>query len=193
MTTGGARYVAQRLGLLLVFACILFGAAGSLAWPRGWAYLGAVLAGEVGTLALLAARAPETLRQRGTGHAGVKPFERVFVVAFLTLSLATPVVAGLDAVRFQASQLPWSLFWVGLAVLLAALALGAWAMLENEHFEQCEAYAARSAPGAAADSVCQRPPLAHPSVTYKRTPAEATIGAFKSSLSGMHAERADGS
>jgi protein-S-isoprenylcysteine O-methyltransferase Ste14 len=136
MSAGGARYVAQRLGLLSIFACILFGAAGSLAWPRGWAYLAAVSATEACTLALLAARAPETLRQRGTGHSGVKRFDRVFVPAWLTLALATPLVAGLDAVRFQASSLPWSLFWLGLAVLLPASALGAWAMLENEHFEQ---------------------------------------------------------
>jgi protein-S-isoprenylcysteine O-methyltransferase Ste14 len=136
MTAGGARYVAQRLGLLLIFACILFGAAGSLAWPRGWAYLAAVLAVEGGTLALLAARAPETLSQRGTGHSGVKTFDRVFGVGWLTLALATPLIAGLDAVRLQASSLPWSLFWLGLAVLLPASALGAWAMLENEHFEQ---------------------------------------------------------
>jgi protein-S-isoprenylcysteine O-methyltransferase Ste14 len=136
MSAGGARYVVQRLGLLGIFACLLFGAAGSLAWPRGWAYLAAVLAVEAGTLALLAARAPETLRQRGAGHVGVKRFERVFVPAWLTLALATPLVAGLDAVRFQASSLPGSLFWLGLAVLLPASALGAWAMLENEHFEQ---------------------------------------------------------
>jgi hypothetical protein len=34
LTSGGMRYVAQRLGLLLVFALVLFGSAGRLDWPR---------------------------------------------------------------------------------------------------------------------------------------------------------------
>jgi protein-S-isoprenylcysteine O-methyltransferase Ste14 len=135
MSAGGLRYVAQRLGLLVVFACILFASAGTWRWTRAWAYLAAVVAIEVGTLALLAVKAPGTLQQRGTAHAGVKTFDRAFMVAWLALSLATPVVAGLD-VRFHASSVPWSLFWLGLAVLVPAGALGALAMLENEHFEQ---------------------------------------------------------
>jgi len=36
---GGLRYGAQRLGLLLLFACLLFASAGTLEWRRGWGYL----------------------------------------------------------------------------------------------------------------------------------------------------------
>ena len=132
----GARYVAQRLGLLLVFACLLFWSAGRWGWARGWAYLAAVLLDELCSLALLAARAPETLNQRGSEHAGVKSFDRAFAALWLILALVTPVVAGLDAGRFGWSSLPWSLFGLGLIVLVLASALATWAMLENEHFEQ---------------------------------------------------------
>ena len=136
VTSRGMRYVAQRLGLLLIFACMLFGSAGQLDWPRGWAYLLAVCLLEVITLTLLAALAPETLNQRGAFQSGVKPFDRAFAALWLVLALCTPVVAGLDAVRFRCSTLPWSLFAVGLTVLLLASPFGTWAMLENEHFEQ---------------------------------------------------------
>jgi protein-S-isoprenylcysteine O-methyltransferase Ste14 len=136
VTSAGRRYVAQRLGLLLVFGCILFASAGRWDWSRGWAFLAAVLFAEACTLALLAARAPETLNQRGSRHPGVESFDKAFIILWTALSLATPAVAGLDVVRLGASSLPWSLFYVGLAVLLPASALGAWAMLENEHFEQ---------------------------------------------------------
>src|SRR5512143_2262405 len=94
--SSGARYVAQRLGLLLIFALILLSSAGQWAWPRGWAYLLTVLLVESCTLALLAARAPETLNQRGTHHAGVKSFDKVFAGLWLVLSVGTAVVAGLD-------------------------------------------------------------------------------------------------
>ena len=130
------RYAAQRLGLIAIFAVLLFASAGTWAWPRAWAYVAVVLVLEVVTLVLLARRAPETLRRRGEAGAGVEPFDRVFAGLWLTLALATPVVAGLDAVRFRWSSLPWWCFGVGLAVLVPAALLGAWAMLVNEHFEQ---------------------------------------------------------
>ena len=130
------RYAAQRLGLIAIFAFLLFASAGTWTWPRGRAYVVLVLVLEVVTLVLLALRAPETLRRRGEAGAGVEPFDRVFAVLWLTLALATPVVAGLDAARFRCSSLPWWCFGVGLAVLVPAALLGAWAMLVNEHFEQ---------------------------------------------------------
>jgi protein-S-isoprenylcysteine O-methyltransferase Ste14 len=132
----GLRYVAQRLGLLLLFACILFASAGQLDWLRGWGFLGVVLVLEGITLSALAWLAPETLNQRGTLGSGVEPFDRAFAGLWLTLAVVTPVVAGLDAVRFRWSTLPSSLFYVGLAVVTLASLFATWAMVENEFFEQ---------------------------------------------------------
>jgi protein-S-isoprenylcysteine O-methyltransferase Ste14 len=129
------RYAAQRTALLVLFAVLLFGAAGRVTWARGWGYIIAVLLLEVVTLVLLAVRAPETLRRRGRAGAGVERFDRIFAVLWLALGVVTPVVAGLD-VRFGWSPLPWSAFFVGLAVLVPASLFGDWAMVENEHFEQ---------------------------------------------------------
>lgn len=135
VTAQGARYVAQRFGLLAVFGVVLFTAAGRWDWLRGWAYLGAVALLEGATLVLLAVRAPETLNQRGVLHSGIPGFERVFAGLWLLLALVTPAVAGLDAVRFHGSSVPGALFFVGLGALVLASALGAWAMLENPYFE----------------------------------------------------------
>jgi len=76
------------------------------------------------------------VNQRGVGHADIKSFDKVFAGLWLLLGMGSAVTAGLDAVRFGASRLPWSTFAVGLVILLPASALGGWAMVENEHFEQ---------------------------------------------------------
>ena len=132
----GLRYAAQRLGLFFVFACLLFGSAGTFGWARGWWYLLATLLLEILTLSVLAVFAPETLNQRGAPGAGVKAFDKAFAALWLALAMITPVVAGLDAVRFSWSALPWSLFVVGLTVLVPASLFVDWAMVENRHFEQ---------------------------------------------------------
>lgn len=76
------------------------------------------------------------LNQRGTGHSGVKRFDKVFAILWLLMGLLTPIVAGLDAVRFGWSGLSWHYFYVGVMALALATVFGTWAMLENEHFEQ---------------------------------------------------------
>lgn len=130
------RYAVQRLGLIAIFALLLFASAGTSAWPRGWAYVGLVLALETLTLVVLAVRAPATLRQRGSVGAGVASFDRTFALLWLTLALATPVVAGFDAVRFRWSSLSWWCFAAGFVPMVLAALFGTWAMLVNEHFEQ---------------------------------------------------------
>jgi protein-S-isoprenylcysteine O-methyltransferase Ste14 len=136
MFVSSARYIIQRLGLLVIFGIILFTAAGRWDWPRAWAYLLVVFVVEISTLALLATKAPETLNQRGLSHPDIEFFDKLFAVFWLALVLITPVVAGLDAVRFRWSMMPFSAFYVGMVVLSVAAVLGTWAMLENEHFEQ---------------------------------------------------------
>jgi len=132
----GVRYVAQRMALFLVFAIILFVAAGSLFWLRAWVYLLYGLLMEVATLFILAKRAPETLNHRGgIWQAGVKTFDKVFAMAWLTLSLVTPIVAGLDE-RLRLSSMPMAALYVGVVLITVSYVFAAWAMVENEHFEQ---------------------------------------------------------
>lgn len=136
LTMRGARYVAQRFGLFAVFGALLFLSAGSWTWWRGWAYLIVTGAVEAVTLLLLAVRSPELLNIRGTHYGDLRPFDRIFAGLWLLLGLGASVVAGLDAVRFEWTSLPWDAFFVGLIILLFAASLGGWAMLENVHFEQ---------------------------------------------------------
>lgn len=133
---GALRYAAQRLVLLAVFAGLLFGAAGTIDWTRGWASVVVLLIVEVVSLALFARRAPAMLERRGYAGAGVERYDRVVAGLYLLIALVTPIVAGLDAVRYEWTVLPWWLFIIGLVILAPAEVFGTWAMLVNEHFEQ---------------------------------------------------------
>ena len=131
----GYRYIILRMTLLLVFAVILFLAAGTLHWLRGWIWIVYTLFLETGTLIILAKRAPETLQQRGKLHVGVKTFDKAFAVCWLSLAFITPVVAGLDK-RFGWSHLPLAALYCGIVLVALVWPLATWAMVENEHFEQ---------------------------------------------------------
>jgi len=131
----GYRYVFQRLTLLFVFGVILFSTAGTLYWLRGWVWVILTLLLETVTLITLAKRAPETLKQRGRSHAGVKAFDKAFMVCWLSLALITPVVAGLD-LRLGWSHMPMAMLYCGIALTVLAWPFATWAMVENEHFEQ---------------------------------------------------------
>jgi protein-S-isoprenylcysteine O-methyltransferase Ste14 len=121
---------------VLVFAIILFAAAGKLSWFLGWVYVLYALLLEVGTLVVLAKRAPETLNYRGTWRAGVKTYDKVFAVAWVLLSIfVTPFVAGIDE-RFRLFPGSMVALLVGITLLTLSTVFSVWAMIENEHFEQ---------------------------------------------------------
>lgn len=131
----GVGYIVGQMMICLVLAVILFAAAGTLSWIRGWIYFVYTLLAEVCTLIILAKKAPETLNQRGTTHPGVKTFDKVFNIAWLVISPITPMIAGVDAVRFGWSSMPIATLYVGAALLAVASIIITYAMVENEHFE----------------------------------------------------------
>jgi protein-S-isoprenylcysteine O-methyltransferase Ste14 len=135
-TASSLRYVAQRLILIVIFAVLLFVAAGSLRWVRGWVYVACVLVLEIITLVALAVRAPQTLCSRGAAHTGVKAFDKAFAVIYLVLSVITPVVAGLDRRSGWSPHMPMATLYCGTVLMVLAFAFGGWAMVVNEHFEQ---------------------------------------------------------
>lgn len=91
----------------LVFAGLLFGSAGTVSWTPAWAFLGVVfVAGFLITRML--ARDPALLRQRmrwGFSRQLV-PWDRVVTILLMVVFPAWLALMGLDAVRFDWSQMP---------------------------------------------------------------------------------------
>lgn len=114
----------------------LFGSAGKLTWNRGWIctvlYLGAMNISR----AILKKRSPELLRQREPAiRKDTKSFDKIFMRGFLFLTAILPVIAGLDAGRFEWAPLPSGSLYPGIVFFVASATLITWVLVGNPHAE----------------------------------------------------------
>jgi protein-S-isoprenylcysteine O-methyltransferase Ste14 len=116
------RLVIRTVIWLAITAALLFGSAGTLAWPEAW-----VLLAELGILGLASGIAigrsdPALLRERMGApiQRGQKRWDKVLLMGVFVLWMSQYIVAGLDAVRLRASDVPP---WLEVAGALA-VALG---------------------------------------------------------------------
>ena len=105
-------------------------------WLRGWICVIAILTMYGFSIVLVQLKNPGLLAARATWrHQYIRPFDRVFIAFCLPLYFALPIAAGLDAVRFRWSSLPFATVYVGLALLALGIMLVAWAKLVNPFAE----------------------------------------------------------
>lgn len=127
------RATAMIIAEVLLFGACLFGAAGSLSWPMGWAVLGIYSLPKAAALVFLD---PELIRERTAPGPGVDRGDVVLAtLGVLALYPATFAVAGLDAVRFGPA-LPMVQYAQVAALLVYALGYGFayWAVFSNPFF-----------------------------------------------------------
>ncbi len=124
------------LASVVVWSAALFVSAGRWDWTRGWIYFGvSLLSVGVNTVAMLR-KNPGLIAARGNLHRKeIRTFDKVFMALYVPTSLALPVVAGLDAVRFAWTPLPWETLYPGVLVLLLGVAPVAWAVASNPFLE----------------------------------------------------------
>lgn len=107
-----------------VFAALLFGAAGTIRWLAGWAFVVLLFGASLLMTVRLARDDPALLAER------LRPpiqreqplWDRLLISAFLVLFVLWLVLMGLDAVRFGWSRMPDGLQWIG----AAGVALSMW-------------------------------------------------------------------
>lgn len=122
--------------LFVVAAGLLFGSAGTLAWPMAWAYLVLSLAGTAGTRVLVGRRHPDLLleRARGLRVEGTRAWDRWLVPWVVFGPVIVLGVAGLDH-RWQASHLGTpAAHLAGVIVAAFGYVIAGWAMAENRFF-----------------------------------------------------------
>ena len=130
--------ILQAILMLAVWFGGMFLAAGTIRWLRGWIFTIAMLSIYAAVAVYVHLRNPGLLNARAQwSRSDTQPFDRVFLGLLFPLYMAQPIVAGLDAVRFRWSSMPFATVYLGLALLACGMALIAWAMAVNPFAESC--------------------------------------------------------
>jgi protein-S-isoprenylcysteine O-methyltransferase Ste14 len=131
-----ARRIVQVAGYSALWLGGLFGAAGTIDWPRGWIYVASYLVAMASIGRMVKRRNPELLEARAKWRRpDTKPFDRIVLVLYLPLTYLQPAVAGLDTVRWARPAMPYWFVPLGIALLAMATALITWTMVVNRHAE----------------------------------------------------------
>jgi protein-S-isoprenylcysteine O-methyltransferase Ste14 len=120
--------------LFVVVALSLFLAAGTLAWPAGWAFL-LLFFGSLGWLILwLARHNPTLLKERmALSQPDQKAWDKVIYLLLYVVSIFWLILMSLDAVRFHWSLVPLWLQIAGVLLLLCSFYLFYRTFRENSY------------------------------------------------------------
>ena len=121
---------------IAVWAAIALLAAGTWRWPRLWLYLAfTTLLLVVNFIAVIPVN-PGVVVERSQRHAGTKRFDLRITFCYGLALLLSPLVIGLDAVRFGWAPLPAWTLWPGLLLLALGNLPVTWAMRVNPFLER---------------------------------------------------------
>jgi protein-S-isoprenylcysteine O-methyltransferase Ste14 len=129
------RSAIRLFGSTLVFGALLFLAAGTVAWPAAWAYLGIVVVILVAYSTVIARTHPDLVAERTAPPADAKAWDKPF--AFL-VSVAGPIamllLAGFDYRYGWSPAFPRSVTWLGFLLAAVGGSLSNWAVATNRFF-----------------------------------------------------------
>jgi len=114
----------------------VFLGAGTLHWVRGWICVALWTISLTG-VGLLGQRCnPQLMKERAKWRRkDTKRFDKIFLAVYMPFVLTQPAIAGMDAVRYHWSSLPFGYVYVGCPVFLLAMILIAWVLCTNPYAE----------------------------------------------------------
>jgi protein-S-isoprenylcysteine O-methyltransferase Ste14 len=117
----------------LIFSALLFGAAGTIRWLAGWAYLILFFVGALWITLLLARHDPALLaeRMKVPVQKGQPFWDKILILPMIIAWCAWLVLMGLDAVRFRWSVMPLWLQCAGGALIVLSFWMIARVYREN--------------------------------------------------------------
>lgn len=129
----GIKRIVHSFISALIVAALLFLSAGRLDWPAAWIFCGLFLAYLLAVTIWGARADPDLMNERGRRPDNVKRWDQVLVALRLPLLFGIPVIAGLDAGRFEWSAVP--LVWqvLGFIGFIPAMVLPVWAFSANRY------------------------------------------------------------
>jgi len=121
----------------LLFTGILFGAAGTFNWPEAWLYIIVQFSYSIALSVWLKRNNPELLKDRMIFmKKTAKTWDKAIMIGTLPLSITLIIIPGLDAVRYQWSQVIFPLKAISFIVILASFALFFWVIKENTYLSR---------------------------------------------------------
>lgn len=133
---GKMKRTLQALVMMVLWSFAVFGAAGTTNWPRGWICLAAYFIGMSFAGLLVKAKNPGLLEQRANWRRkDTQPFDKIFLISYLPLTFIQPAIAGLDAVRFRWTSMPFATVYFGILLFVFALLMVTWTMVVNPFAE----------------------------------------------------------
>lgn len=129
------RRLAVVTGATLAWAALLFLAAGTMDWIRGWVYMALTVFGIAANGALIMRYNPQLAAERGRRRKDTQTFDKYVAAAYAPALFILPVVAGLDAVRYGWSSMPLATLYIGAVLFVLGSVPVAWSMAVNPHLE----------------------------------------------------------
>jgi protein-S-isoprenylcysteine O-methyltransferase Ste14 len=131
------KLIVRLVSAFIIFVGILFATAGTFKWPEAWLLIFIFFSYSITAAIWLRKNNPDLLADRlifmkKTG----KPWDRALMLGILPFSIALLIIPGLDAVRYQWSQVPLVLKIISFAIIITAAVWSFWVMKENTYLSR---------------------------------------------------------
>jgi len=128
------RIVIQSVVGIGILCALLFGGAGTIAWPEAWLFLFAQVSFSIGIGWWLKKYNPELLQERmDLWKRLVKPWDKTIIVILMASFVPFLILPGLDAVRYQWSHVPLFLKVIGFIGFVLSYGLMFWVLKVNPY------------------------------------------------------------
>jgi len=130
------RLIISTTAWLIVLVLCLFLPAGTWEWPKGWLFLGVLLASSIPQMSYLRRVNPDVVAGRVNRHEWAKRWDLLLALfGFLPTMTAIFIVSAVDDGRYHWSHVPWWGCTLGYALMLIGMAGLTWALAVNKFFE----------------------------------------------------------
>jgi protein-S-isoprenylcysteine O-methyltransferase Ste14 len=131
------KLIVRLVSAFIIFVGILFGTAGTFKWLEAWLLIIIFFSYAIAAAIWLRKNNPDLLADRlifmkKTG----KAWDRALMLGILPFSIALLIIPGLDAVRYQWSQVPIALKIISFVIIVAAAVWTFWVMKENTYLSR---------------------------------------------------------
>jgi len=123
--------IIRTIFTILFALAAIFIPAGTLKWTEAWIFIILYTVAVTAAVVWMKKKAPDLLKERMKRKKDVKKWDKIFMAVYSIFLLVILILPGLDAVRFQWSNVPLIVKMLAFIGYLPGFGLAFWAMREN--------------------------------------------------------------